>query len=157
MIRITRLNHAVLYVRDVERSSQFYQSIFGFTEVAAVPGRMAFLRAINSNNHHDLGLISLGSQAPSPPLGAIGLYHLGWEVETIEELSTAAQLLQKLGLLRGASDHGASKSLYAQDPDGHQFEILWQVPKEVWGQLENQVFVAPLNLEQELKHYSSLT
>ncbi|QSJ20024.1 VOC family protein [Nostoc sp. UHCC 0702] len=70
MIRITRLNHAVLYVRDVERSSQFYQSIFGFTQVAAVPKTMALLRAINSNNHHDLGLISLGSQAPSPPLSS---------------------------------------------------------------------------------------
>ncbi len=153
MIPVSRLNHAVLYVRDIQRSVEFYKSIFGFTEVARVPGQMAFLRAKGSSNHHDLGLMALGSQASSPPFGAIGLYHLGWEVETIADLAKAAQLLQNHSLLRGASDHGASKSVYGQDPDGHQFEILWQVPREARGEFENNVTVAPLNLQRELDRY----
>jgi catechol-2,3-dioxygenase len=33
------------------------------------------------------------------------------------------------GSLAGESDHGASKSLYAQDPDGIEFEVMWAMPQ----------------------------
>jgi len=153
MIPVTGLNHAVLYVRELERSVQFYQSVFGFEEVAILPWRMAFLRAAGSSNHHDLGLIALGSKAPAAPPGAIGLYHLAWQVKTIEDLARAAQFLKDLGSFRAASDHGAIKSVYGQDPDGHEFEITWELPREAWGEFEHQVSVAPLNLPRELERY----
>jgi catechol-2,3-dioxygenase len=90
MIPVTGLNHAVLCVRSLERSVQFYKSVFGFEEVARMQGRMAFLRAAGSSNHHDLGWLALGDDAPSPPPAAVGLYHLAWEVKTIEDLAKAA-------------------------------------------------------------------
>ena len=34
--------------------------------------------------------------------------------------------------LVGESDHGASKSLYARDPDGTEFEVMWMVPRDDW-------------------------
>ena len=34
------------------------------------------------------------------------------------------------------SDHGVSKSLYGADPDGNEFEIMWRVPREAWGEYE---------------------
>lgn len=154
MISVTGLNHAVLYVRDLARSLQFYQSVFGFEEVDRFPGRMVFLRALGSRNHHDLGLMAVGAKAPSPPPGAIGLYHLAWEVKTIEDLAIAAQTLQDLGCFQGASDHGAIKSIYGCDPDGHQFEITWVVPREDWGKFETSAIVAPLNLQSELERYT---
>ncbi len=153
MISVASLNHAVLYVRDLERSVQFYRSIFGFQEVARMQGMMAFLRAAGSTNHHDLGLIALGTQAKTPLPGAIGLYHLAWEVQAIEDLVKATELLQEFGYFRGASDHGVSKSVYGEDPDGHEFEIIWQVPREEWGELEHKAIVAPLNLARELERY----
>ena len=39
----------------------------------------------------------------------------------------------RLGALVGESDHGVSKSLYAKDVDGNEFEVLWTVPSEQWG------------------------
>ncbi len=33
MIPVARLNHAVLYVRDLDRSAAFYERVFGFQEV----------------------------------------------------------------------------------------------------------------------------
>ena len=39
-----------------------------------------------------------------------------------------AKRLRGLGALTGASDHGVSKSLYGRDPDGNEFEVMWEVP-----------------------------
>ena len=34
--------------------------------------------------------------------------------------------------LTGASDHGVSKALYLNDPDGNGVELYWDYPKEEW-------------------------
>jgi catechol-2,3-dioxygenase len=58
-----------------------------------------------------------------------------------------------MGALVGASDHGATKSLYGKDPDGIEFEILWRVPREDWGEWENAVTTRPLDLAAELARF----
>ncbi len=156
MIPVRRLNHAVLYVRDVERSAAFYAEAFGFETVTVeAGGRAVFLRARGTANHHDLGLFEVGGDAPSPPRGSVGLYHLAWEVADIEDLAAARDDLARLGALAGQSDHGASKSVYGRDPDGNEFEIMCLVPREEWGELEHQAPVAPLDLERELARYGT--
>lgn len=152
-IPVTRLNHAVLYVRDLDRSVAFYQGAFGFQEIAREGGMMAFLRAAGSTNHHDLGLMAVGPNAPRPPRGATGLYHLAWEVPAIEDLARAADVLRELGALVGASDHGATKSLYGHDPDGNEFELMWMVPRDQWGEYEQRAVVQPLDLAGEVRRF----
>ena len=151
--RIARLNHAVLYVRSLEVAVDFYRRAFGFQEVARERGMMAFLRAAGSPNHHDLGLLAVGPEAPRPPRGSTGLYHLAWEVPTIEDLAAAASVLSELGALGGASDHGATKSLYGHDPDGNEFEVMWMVPRESWGEFEKQAIIAPLDMPAEVARW----
>ena len=155
MIPVARLNHAVLYVRDLDRSVDFYQRVFGFQEIARERGMMAFLRAADSTNHHDLGLMAVGPNAPRPPRGSTGLYHLAWEVPRIEDLARAATALSDEGALGGASDHGATKSLYGQDPDGNEFEVMWMVPREEWGEHESRAIIKPLDLEREVERYGT--
>ena len=155
MIPVTRLNHAVLFVRDLDRSVDFYRRAFGFEEIAREGGQMAFLRAAGSSNHHDLGLLAVGADAPRPPRGATGLYHLAWEVPRIEDLARAAAQLSDLGAVTGASDHGATKSLYGRDPDGNEFELMWMVPREQWGEYDRRAVVQPLDLERELARYGT--
>ena len=90
-IPVARLNHAVLYVRDATKSAEFYGRVFGFVVVeSAFGGRAVFMRSPNGDNHHDLGLFSVGPDAPRPPRGSTGLYHLAWEVPTIEDLDGIA-------------------------------------------------------------------
>jgi len=154
-IPVTRLNHAVLYVRDLDRSVAFYRDMFGFREVSRAGNVMALLRAGETDNHHDLGLMQVGAAAPSPPRGATGLYHLAWEVGAIEDLAAARVALAEVGALVGQSDHGASKSLYAKDPDGNEFEVMWAVPREQWGSYDGGAITAPLNLERDLARFGA--
>ena len=154
-IPVRRLNHAVLYVRDLDRSVDFYRRAFGFEEIAREGGMMAFMRAAGSSNHHDLGLMAVGPDAPAPPRGSTGLYHLAWEVGSIEDLAEARTTLANLGALGGQSDHGATKSLYGADPDGNEFEIMWMVPREQWGQYDRRAVVEPLNMQREVERYGS--
>ena len=128
---IRRLNHAVLWVRDAQRSAEFYTNVLGFQVVSAMGTQAAFLRADGSTNDHDLGLFSVGDR-PSPAAHSPGLYHLAWQVNTIEELAKLRTKLIAAGSLVGESDHGVSKSLYAADPDGIEFEVMWAVPRENW-------------------------
>ncbi|MBY8884467.1 VOC family protein [Streptomyces sp. PTM05] len=129
---VRRLNHAVLYIRDVRRAVGFYTEVLGFEVAQEMPGRAAFLRAPGTLNDHDLGLFAVGDDAPGPRQGAVGLYHLAWEVGTLGELTAIGRELSERGALVGATDHAVSKSFYAKDPDGNEFEVMWRVPREDW-------------------------
>lgn len=149
-----RLNHAVLYVSDVSRSERFYADILGF-EVMAREGPMVFMRAPGSDNHHDLGLFGLGTQAAAAAPGTTGLYHLAWQVPHIEDLASTRERLQAAGALVGASDHGATKSIYGVDPDGTEFEVMFLLPRESWGPWANRGVVLPLDLDAELERWGN--
>jgi catechol-2,3-dioxygenase len=111
------------------------------------------MRAAETDNHHDLGLFSIGADAPGPERGRVGLYHLAWQVDTIHDLAEMRSRLAQLGALVGESDHGATKSLYGHDPDGNEFEVMWMVPREQWGEHEHDAIVQPLDLDAELARW----
>ena len=111
------------------------------------------MRASGTDNHHDLGLFSVGPDAPAPQPGRVGLYHLAWQVDSIQRpRRRCASASGRLGALVGASDHGVSKSLYAQDPDGNEFEVMWEVPATDWGATPSTRPVAqPLDLDRRAR------
>jgi catechol-2,3-dioxygenase len=146
---IIGMNHAVLYVREARRQQRFYEDVLDFRTVIEGPdGAFVFMRAPASSNHHDIAFFTVGEQAaPSAAgRGTVGLYHLAWEVATLAELDDARVRLQAAGALVGASDHGANKSLYAKDPDGLEFEVMWLVPADRWGDDEHEAVIRPLDL-----------
>ena len=153
MAGVRRLNHAVLYVRDSARTAAFYCDALGFEIVHEFPGA-AFLRSSGSPNDHDLGLFSIGPDAPARPRG-LGLYHLAWQVDAITDLAEIRETLLRLGGLVGESDHGVTKSLYGKDPDGNEFEVMWMVPREQWGEMEHEAITQRLDLAAELAKHSS--
>lgn len=149
-----RLNHAVLFVADVDRSVAFYRAAFGMEIVQAMPGRAAFMRLPRSGNHHDLGLFGVGTAGGPRRPGTVGLYHLAWQVDTIDELAAARDVLLGLGALSGESSHGATKSLYGADPDGNEFEVMWMLPRDEWGDYEQHAVTERLDLAAELARWT---
>ncbi|UMG92556.1 VOC family protein [Nocardioides sp. TF02-7] len=155
-VHAVRLNHAVLFVADLERSIEFYSQAFGMTVMAREPrASAAFLRLPRSGNHHDLGLFGVGAQPPRPR-GSLGLYHLAWQVDTIEELEEARHTLAELGAYTGESSHGATKSVYGQDPDGNEFEVMWMLPRAQWGEFENTAPIDRLDLPSEVRRWAGV-
>lgn len=150
MFTISRLNHAVLYVRDAERAVAFYRDVLQFAVVESMGDRAFFLRANGSENHHDLGLFGIGNDAPPPSHGErVGLYHLAWEVATLPDLAEVQAALANADALTGASDHGVSLSLYGKDPDDNEFEVFWPVPADEWE--ARGMGVKHLDLDGELR------
>jgi catechol-2,3-dioxygenase len=161
---IHRLNHAVLYVRDLERSVTFYRDVLGFSRVEMTPDGFAgaaFLQAPDSTNDHDLGLFELGAAAGPSGAGrsTVGLYHLAWEVETLTDLEELAARLAGADALVGASDHGTTKSLYGKDPDGLEFEVVWLIPADLLDEaaLASRKRIGPLDLAKEKARYGADT
>ncbi len=152
-----RLNHAVLFVADLERSVSFYVDAFGMDVVAREPrANAAFLRLPRGGNHHDLGLFGVGSAGGPKQRGAIGLYHLAWQLDTVDELVDARRTLIEVGAYTGESSHGATLSIYGADPDGNEFEVMWMLPREEWGAYENAAPIERLDLDAEVARWSGV-
>jgi catechol-2,3-dioxygenase len=156
---VTGMNHAVLYVRDARRTAAFYRDMLEFRTIIEDPsGRFVFMRGPDSPNHHDIAFFTIGSGAGPSAAGrsTVGLYHIAWEVRSLDELAEVQARLSQAGALVGASDHGANKSLYAVDPDGLEFEVMWLVPAELWGAEEHEAIIRPLDIEAERRRFADL-
>ena len=161
---ISRLNHAVFWVRDARVSAAFYRDVLEF-DIAKIDdegGRFAFLTAPGSQNDHDLALFGRGPGAGGPTAGpeggaaeTVGVYHVAWEVPTLADLVDVGRRLAEAGSLVGQSDHGVSKSLYAKDPDGLEFEVMWAVPPELLADGDNDAQTLPLDISAELERYGA--
>ena len=153
---VRRLNHAVLYVNGLQREVEFYTQTLGFEVRMEIPGQAAVLRSPGSANDHDQGLVDIGFGAASGR-PAVGLYHLAWEVGTLAELIEARQKLLQAGALVGESDHRLSKSLYAKDPSGIEFEVMWRVPVEDWEAelAQGDAYTVPLDWDRTLTRWDT--
>jgi len=160
---ISRLNHAVLYVREVSRTVAFYRDVLDFRVKTELPGGAgAFLQAPDSTNDHDIAFFGIGAQAGASAAGrsTVGMYHLAWEVQTLDDLEEYATRLAKADALVGASDHGTTKSLYAHDPDGLEFEVVWVIPAHLLDDAaiaQGAARILPLDLAKEKARYGGQT
>lgn len=115
-----RLGHVHLKVRRLDRAIEFYQHTLGLKLVERVGDDFAFLSF--GTAHHDLALQALGDRAALPAPGAVGLYHVAFEVHEAATLISRWDSLQARGRVVGV-DHGISWALYTNDPDGNGVEV----------------------------------
>jgi catechol-2,3-dioxygenase len=139
------MRHAVLWVSDPAASAAFYGEALGL-EVKVQSGDAIFMSSPDSGTDHDLGLFP--AQADAPGARGIGLYHIAWEVGTLAELAEAQDRLSRMGALVGENNHGVSRSLYCHDPDGIEFEIMWEVPVDLLD--EDAPSNIPLDLDADI-------
>ena len=145
------LRHAVLYVTDPAASARFYHQALGLEPKLESPDAV-FLSSPGSATDHDLGLFRAKPGAAPEP-GTLGLYHLAWEVGTLAELAEAKERLAGMGALVGENNHGTSRSLYCHDPDGLEFEIMWELPAELHH--PDEPSNVPLDLEADMARWGA--
>ncbi len=128
MTEPSRLGHVHLKVRDLERAVAFYRDVLGL-EVTERFGSFVFLSL--GEAHHDLALQSIGGE-DSAGTGEQepGLYHAAWEVDDADALRRASERLSERGVDVSPVDHGISKALYFDDPDGNGVEIYLDMRAE---------------------------
>jgi len=130
---MTELGHVVLYVRDLQRSVEFYTNIVGLALSGHIFGAKAAMLS-GGRTHHELLLIELG-EAPGPLRGRrLGLYHIGWKIgDSLDALRRKRDEIEGLGWeIDGISDHTVSQSLYLRDPDGNEIEMYVDDPSVDW-------------------------
>ena len=153
---IGKMGHAVLVVRDIDASVEFYTQVLGFkvSDVypeSMVPGRMVFMRF--NNDHHGLGLVGQARDQSKHQ----ELHHMAFEVSTIDEVFRAREHLEKHGVeidFEGRRRAGAQVSVEFRDPDGHSLEIFWGLDKVDWeGEARPpQEWVPKPTLEESVDH-----
>lgn len=144
------MRHAVLWVTDPHASAAFYEQALGL-EATSVREDAVFMSSPSSGTDHDLGLFR-ADDAGAGERG-VGLYHIAWEVGTLAELVEAKQRLTDLGAYVGENNHGVSRSLYCKDPDGIEFEVMWELPEELLD--DDAPSNVPLDLEADIARWGA--
>src|SRR3954449_6629062 len=136
------INHLVINVRDIEESHRFWTEVLGFKQVGQSSRRpMRFYSGDHSGhmNHHDIALVE-NPNLPKPPENwemfgmPVAINHIAITMPNSEAWLKHLAFLRKNGVKfhRGVN-HGMTHSLYIADPNGYGVEVLYELPREVWG------------------------
>lgn len=131
-MHVKQLGHVVLRVRDAEKSARWYQDLLDLEVSYRIPNVMVFLRS-RPNSSHELALMTLGPDAPPPEQNRVGLYHVGWQLNSYEDWVAFQNEIAEKGIEpAGIGDHGISIGTYLHDPDGNELEVFYELPPEQW-------------------------
>jgi catechol 2,3-dioxygenase len=129
------LGHVNIYVRNAERAQKWYEDILGLHTYDLVPGRAAFMSA-NREESHEVALMEVGQDAPGPQQGQVGLNHMAWKMESLENLKEFYHRLKEKNVPMRVTDHGISLGIYFHDPDGNGIEVYYESPRSEWHRQE---------------------
>ena len=88
-----RLGHVNIHVRNAERSRDWYARVLGLHTYHYRPGRAAFMSA-DKEMSHEVALMQVGDGAAGPMRGQVGLNHMAWMVESLDDLAVAYERLK---------------------------------------------------------------
>ena len=146
-MKVKSLGHVVLRVTDRERAVLFYNGVLGLPLCARFDEQGLKMAFFTLGNHHDFAVVAIGDGAEDPPAQSVGLLHVAFKIgDDIDELRDARVELVAAGLAVKAHDHGVSKSIYFNDPDGNCIEFYVDT-SDAWKQNPQLVaYSEPLEL-----------
>jgi catechol 2,3-dioxygenase len=132
-----KLGHVNIFVRNAERARDWYVDLLGLHTYGFTPGRAAFLTS-DLGNSHEVALIEVGENAPGPQRGQVGLNHMAWYMESLEDLKELYYRIKERNIpIERVSDHGHAIGIYIHDPDGNGIEVSYEMPASQWGHDES--------------------
>jgi catechol 2,3-dioxygenase-like lactoylglutathione lyase family enzyme len=136
------INHLVINVRDMEESHKFWTEVLGFKLVGKSSRRpMRFYSGDHNGqmNHHDIALVE-NPNLPKPPENwemfgmPVAINHIAITFPNREAwLKQLAWMRHKGVKFQRRVNHGMTHSLYIADPNGYGVELLYELPREIWG------------------------
>jgi catechol 2,3-dioxygenase-like lactoylglutathione lyase family enzyme len=141
--RATGIDHLVLTVTDVERTSDFYTRVAGLTPIELDGGRRALAVA---DGRQKLNLHPAGAgpdpKASRPTPGSADLcLVVDTPPETLLAELAALGVDPELGPVERTGARGPMVSVYVRDPDGNLVELAW------YGRPDPGVATDPVGLE----------
>ena len=128
-----KLGHVNIFVRNAERARDWYGDLLGLHTQGFTPGRAAFMSA-DLGNSHEIALLEVGEDAPGPQRGQVGLNHMAWYMESLDDLKEIYYRIKEKNVeIERISDHGHAIGIYIRDPDGNGIEISYEMPSNEWG------------------------
>ena len=135
------LGHVNIFVRNAERSRDWYEDLLGLHTYGFKPGRVAFMSA-DKEVTHEIALVEVGENAPLQQKGQVGLNHMAWYMESLDDLKELYHRVKERNIpIEMVADHGPSIGIYIKDPDGNGIELSFELPRSEWGR-EEDVFMA---------------
>lgn len=116
---MTKLDHVGVYVKNLERSLKFYESIFGFKTVSQFTSGEAKIATLDIGGAL-LELVQRPGSPGKPPEG-------NWSHLALHEPEFDKRMaqLEKMSLeLRKVTMANGNKLCFFKDPDGHMVELM---------------------------------
>jgi catechol 2,3-dioxygenase len=148
-VRVARLGHIGIAVRDLERSVAFYEKYLGmrlterFDYGASPSGHGvtvqagAFVRC--ATTHHELSIFKIREDLlpdRAPDTGPqYGLHHIAFEMASPDDLLKLYREMKASGVEIVNSRKGGPGNhprFYARDPDGNLLEFYWGIDQIGW-------------------------
>ena len=132
-VKLERIGHCLIKVRDVERSKKFYTEVLGFQMMEQDPEHGGVFLSLPGDGH-TIDLSAVGDPAnATPPVGqqdGVGVLHIAFKVGSYEALRESYDSLVADGVdVHRMMDHVSQRSLYFHDPDGNTLEVYYEFPK----------------------------
>jgi catechol 2,3-dioxygenase-like lactoylglutathione lyase family enzyme len=122
-VRTFGLTHIALGVGDLERSSTFYQRVFGCVEVYRQDG----FAQLQTPGARDVLVLETSPERAGMRGGVV---HFGFRLTTPDDISVARQAVEAAGgTVREQGEFVPGEPyLFAVDPDGYEIEIWYELP-----------------------------
>lgn len=124
---LTTIGHIGLNVKEIKRSTRFYQNVFGYSVMSESHDNGNHFAFLGRDNQVRLTLWQQTDTEFNKQLA--GLHHLAFQVDSIDQVQVAQQKLKDLGVKFIYEEivphaHGAqSGGIFFEDPDGIRLEI----------------------------------
>jgi catechol-2,3-dioxygenase len=130
MIQSFGLSHIQITVRDLERSMQFYQNLFGMKELFRVP--QAHMVMLQTPGTQEVFSINANPKYSQEAGKLAGVAHFGFRLKEPVKLDDLIKRVKNAGgteIEHGSRTAGTEKEiwLFTKDPDGYDVEIFWVI------------------------------
>lgn len=139
MPKVTSLGHMGFYVRDMERSVNFYRDILGVQVSDRSPRGAVFMTAQNRlAEHHELYLAPGRNDDGKVNV----IQQISFRCASVADVKEFYRVFVENNVpINRCVSHGNTVSIYAEDPDGNSVEVYWPTGVDV-----PQPFGKPMDL-----------